>query len=105
MPVGFKWFSAGLQSGALGFAGEEVPARPPLKKRLAALTPQQITLTVLAGERIESVLSHAPGNGESIDGIKFNTAGGWFAAGPSGTEGIYKICAESFVGPFICSTS
>ena len=161
VPVGFKWFAAGLHSGALGFCGEEsagatflrrdgsvwttdkdgiaaallaaeitarsghepgrdpgeryaalatefgspvarrveAPATVQQKKKLAALTPQQIGSTTLAGERIESILSHAPGNGEAIGGIKVNTANGWFAARPSGTENIYKIYAESFVGP------
>ena len=156
MPVGFKWFAAGLHSGALGFAGEEsagatflrrdgsvwttdkdgiaaallsaeITARTgrdpgqryaaladefgnpaarrvqacataQQKKQLAALLPGQIASTVLAGERIESILSHAPGNGEPIGGIKVNTAHGWFAARPSGTENIYKIYAESFTG-------
>ena len=156
MPVGFKWFAAGLQSGALGFAGEEsagatflrrnglawttdkdgiaaallsaeitarsgcdpgkryaaladefgspvarrvdATATVQQKRQLAALTPQQITSTELANEPIESILSHAPGNGEPIGGIKVNTASGWFAARPSGTENIYKIYAESFVG-------
>ena len=51
------------------------------------------------GERIESILSHAPGNGEPIGGIKVNTANGWFAARPSGTENLYKIYAESFKRP------
>ena len=55
-------------------------------------------MTTLAGERIESILSHAHGNGELIGGIKVNTANGWFAARPSGTENIYKIYAESFSG-------
>ncbi|PZO11673.1 MAG: alpha-D-glucose phosphate-specific phosphoglucomutase [Burkholderiales bacterium] len=76
----------------------EAPATEQQKKQLAALAPQQITLTTLAGERIESILSHAPGNGERIGGIKVNTANGWFAARPSGTENIYKIYAESFSG-------
>jgi phosphoglucomutase len=155
-PVGFKWFAGGLQSGALGFAGEEsagatflrrdgsvwttdkdgiaaallsaeitartgrdsgqryaaladefgspvarrveAPATAQQKKRLAALTPRQITAKELAGEHIESILSHAPSNDEPIGGIKVNTANGWFAARPSGTENIYKIYAESFVG-------
>ena len=66
------------------------------KKQLAALTPQQIPSTELAGEHIESILSHAPGNGQPIGGIKVNTANGWFAARPSGTENLYKIYAESF---------
>ena len=74
----------------------EAPATAQQKKQLAALTPQQITATELAGERIESVLSRAPGNGEPIGGIKVNTSNGWFAARPSGTENIYKIYAESF---------
>ena len=74
----------------------EAPANAQQKKQLAALTPEQITSTTLAGERIESILSRAPGNGEAIGGIKVNTAHGWFAARPSGTENIYKIYAESF---------
>jgi len=156
VPVGFKWFAAGLQSGALGFAGEEsagasflrrdgsvwttdkdgitaallaaeITARTgcdpgqryaaladefgnPVAKRveasataqqknqLAALSPHQIASTELAGERIESILSHAPGNDAPIGGIKVNTSNGWFAARPSGTEDIYKIYAESFAG-------
>jgi phosphoglucomutase len=156
MPVGFKWFASGLQSGALGFCGEEsagatflrrdgsawttdkdgiaaallsaeitartgrdpgqryaaladefgspvarrveAPATAQQKKQLAALTPRQITAKELAGEHIESILSHAPSNDEPIGGIKVNTANGWFAARPSGTENIYKIYAESFVG-------
>jgi len=154
VPVGFKWFAADLQSGALGFAGEEsagasflrrdgsvwttdkdgitaallaaeITARTgcdpgqryaaladefgnPVARRveasataqqkcqLAALSHQQIASTELAGERIESILSHAPGNDAPIGGIKVNTSNGWFAARPSGTEDIYKIYAESF---------
>ena len=66
---------------------------------MAALTPQQIGSTTLAGETIESVLSKAPGNGAPIGGIKVIAASGWFAARPSGTEEIYKIYGESFRGP------
>ena len=157
VPVGFKWFAAGLHSGALGFAGEEsagatflrrdgsvwttdkdgiaaallaaeitarsgrdpsaryaaladefgnpvarrveAPATPLQRQQLAALSPLQVHSTALAGERIESILSHAPGNGEPIGGIKVSTANGWFAARPSGTENIYKIYAESFTNP------
>lgn len=76
----------------------EAAATAQQKTQLAALTPQQITATELAGERIESILSHALGNGEPIGGIKVDTTNGWIAARPSGTENIYKIYAESFVG-------
>ena len=54
-------------------------------------------MDTLAGEKIEQVLSHAPGNGAAIGGVKVLTANGWFAARPSGTEDIYKIYAESFI--------
>jgi phosphoglucomutase len=60
------------------------------------LAPEQITSTELAGEKIERILSHAPGNGAAIGGLKISSANGWFAARPSGTESIYKIYAESF---------
>ena len=52
----------------------------------------------MAGERIKTILSHAPGNGAPIDGVKVSTESGWFAARPSGTENAYKIYAESFRG-------
>jgi len=76
----------------------DAPATPQQKQRLAALSPQQITTDHLAGEQIESILNHAPGNGAPIGGIKVSAAHGWFAARPSGTEDIYKIYAESFMG-------
>ena len=156
VPVGFKWFVAGLFDGSLGFAGEEsagasflrrcgtvwttdkdgmvpallaaeitartgddpgeryrklvselgepvadrveAPATAEQKARLSALSPQQVHGTQLAGEKIDSVSSHAPGNQAAIGGIKVTTASGWFAARPSGTEDIYKIYAESFKG-------
>ena len=156
VPVGFKWFSAGLLDASLGFGGEEsagatflrrdgttwttdkdgmVPAllageitarngrnpgalytdlarefgspvadrveaaaTPDQKKRLAALAPQRIETSELAGEKIMSVLGNAPGNGAPIGGVKVTAKSGWFAARPSGTEDIYKIYAESFSG-------
>jgi phosphoglucomutase len=156
VPVGFKWFAAGLQDGSLGFCGEEsagatflrrdgtawttdkdgiaaallsaeitarkgrdpgslyeelarefgapvakrvdAPATVQQKKQLAALSPGQLTSSQLAGEKIDAVLSRAPGNGAPIGGIKVVTANGWFAARPSGTEDIYKIYAESYLG-------
>ena len=156
VPVGFKWFAAGLLDGSLGFGGEEsagasflrrdgtvwttdkdgiaaallaaeitalrgsdpgalyaglanefgnpvadrveAPATVPQKKQLGALAPNRIDASDLAGEKIESVLDRAPGNGAPIGGIKVIAKSGWFAARPSGTEDIYKIYAESFAG-------
>ena len=76
----------------------EAPATPEQKARLSKLTPQQVTSTQLAGEKIEQVLTNAPANGAAIGGIKVMAANGWFAARPSGTESIYKIYVESFKG-------
>jgi phosphoglucomutase len=157
VPVGFKWFVAGLVSGALGFGGEEsagasflrrdglawstdkdgiapallsaeitaradrdpgelyreltrefgepaydrvdAPATPEQKARLSRLSPEQVRQTDLAGERIQSTLTRAPGNDAPFGGLKVTAKTGWFAARPSGTEDIYKIYAESFQGP------
>ena len=74
----------------------EAPATPAQKEILSTLSSTQIKKTELAGEKIQSVLTHAPGNGAAIGGIKVTTKNGWFAARPSGTEDIYKIYAESF---------
>ncbi len=156
VPVGFKWFSAGLLDGSLGFGGEEsagatflrrdgsvwttdkdgiiaallsaeitarmgrdpgalygdlasefrnpvadrvqAPATAKQKQRLTALSPHDVTVTELAGEKIDSVINRAPGDSAAIGGIKVSSASGWFAARPSGTEDIYKIYAESFRG-------
>jgi phosphoglucomutase len=156
VPVGFKWFVAGLLDGSLGFGGEEsagatfarldggvwttdkdgitsallaaemtarsgcdpgklyqrlvndlgepayervdAPATSEEKQKLANLTAGQIHLSDLAGEKIERVLTTAPGNGAPFGGFKVMTESGWFAARPSGTENIYKIYAESFQG-------
>ena len=156
VPVGFKWFSQGLQGGSLGIGCEEsagaaflrrdgtawttdkdgltaallaaemtarcgtdpgalylelagqlgqpvadrvdAQATAQQKARLAALSPKAITATELAGEPVTAVLSHAPGNGAPIGGIKVVARSGWYAARPSGTEDIYKIYAESFQG-------
>jgi phosphoglucomutase len=154
VPVGFKWYVAGLLDGSLGFAGEEsagasfsrfdgsawstdkdgiaaallsaeitartgrdpgqayreltrdlgepfanrvdAPATPAQKKKLGLLDRTQIRSTELAGDKIEQVLTHAPGNNAPIGGVKVMSKNGWFAARPSGTEDIYKIYAESF---------
>ncbi|MEO8308799.1 MAG: phosphoglucomutase (alpha-D-glucose-1,6-bisphosphate-dependent) [Pseudomonadota bacterium] len=74
----------------------EAPATRQQKQRLAALTPQSLTASEMAGEKITQILTTAPANGAPIGGIKVITATGWFAARPSGTEDIYKIYAESF---------
>jgi phosphoglucomutase len=154
VPVGFKWFVAGLLNGDLGFGGEEsagasflsfdgspwstdkdgiapallsaeitarcghdpgeayrrltrdlgesyadrmeAPATAEQKKKLSKLDRNQVRNTELAGERIEQILTQAPGNDAPIGGVKVCSANGWFAARPSGTEDIYKIYAESF---------
>jgi phosphoglucomutase len=76
----------------------EAPASPDQKEVLAKLSPEQVKLTELAGEKIQTVLTHAPGNGAPIGGLKVMAESGWFAARPSGTENIYKIYGESFQG-------
>lgn len=76
----------------------EAPATEEQKEILKALSPQQVRQTDLAGEKIKSILTRAPGNGAPIGGIKVTAENGWFAARPSGTEAIYKIYAESFRG-------
>jgi phosphoglucomutase len=156
VPVGFKWFVAGLLDGALGFGGEEsagatflrqdgtvwttdkdgivpallsaeitarmgrdpgeiygeltrefgesvydrvdAPATRAQKKLLSELSPRQVRYSELAGEKIQSILTRAPGNDAPIGGLKAIASSGWFAARPSGTEDIYKIYAESFLG-------
>ena len=156
VPVGFKWFVAGLLDGSLGFGGEEsaggsflrrdrspwttdkdgmilcllaaeltarsgrdpgetyrditarfgdpvyrridAPATTDEKAILGALAPSVVNRSELAGEQIEEILTTAPGNGASIGGLKVGTRNGWFAARPSGTEEVYKVYAESFIG-------
>ena len=68
------------------------------KARLSKLSSDDVTVTELAGEPITAVLSHAPGNGAAIGGIKVTTDNAWFAARPSGTENLYKLYVESFNG-------
>ena len=77
---------------------QDAPATPEMKQLLKGLTPEKFPFRELAGERIERVLSRAPSNNEPLGGVKVVTAGGWFAARPSGTEDVYKIYAESFRG-------
>jgi len=154
VPVGFKWFVDGLQTGRFGFGGEEsagasflqfngepwstdkdgiilnllaaemtavtgkdpgelyqvltqqfgnpiyqridAPATRQQKAILSNLSAEMVQANTLAGEVITAKLTHAPGNGAAIGGLKITTENGWFAARPSGTEDIYKIYAESF---------
>ena len=76
----------------------DAKATPQQKALLGKLSPEQVKSTSLAGEAITQILSHAPGNDQPIGGLKVMTENGWFAARPSGTEDIYKIYAESFIG-------
>ena len=76
----------------------DAPATAAQKERLAKLSPQQVRSADLAGEKIQTILTRAPGNGAPIGGLKVMAENGWFAARPSGTEDIYKIYAESFRG-------
>jgi phosphoglucomutase len=76
----------------------DAPATPEQKAALAKLSPSQVKIKDLAGEKIQAILTTAPGNGAPIGGLKVTAESGWFAARPSGTENIYKIYAESFRG-------
>ena len=76
----------------------DAPATPEQQAILARLSPEHITARELAGEPIVAVLTRAPGNDAPIGGVKVTTEHGWFAARPSGTEAVYKVYAESFLG-------
>jgi phosphoglucomutase len=84
--------------GVSFYERSDAAATPAQKAALKSVTPERITATELAGETITGKFSQAPGNGEAIGGIKVASANGWFAARPSGTEEVYKIYAESFLG-------
>jgi phosphoglucomutase len=84
--------------GAPAYKRVDSPVDPAQKEKLLKLEPDDITATELAGERIERVLTTAPGNDAAIGGVKVVAASGWFAARPSGTEDIYKLYAESLRG-------
>ncbi|MGI5479131.1 phosphoglucomutase (alpha-D-glucose-1,6-bisphosphate-dependent) [Streptomyces lavendofoliae] len=85
--------------GEPSYARVDAPASREEKAVLARLSPSQVTAGTLAGEAITGVLTQAPGNGAAIGGIKVTTDNAWFAARPSGTEDVYKVYAESFLGP------
>jgi phosphoglucomutase len=84
--------------GDPAYARVDAPADREQKAKLAALSPDDVTATELAGEKITDKLTAAPGNGAAIGGLKVVTENAWFAARPSGTEDVYKIYAESFRG-------
>jgi phosphoglucomutase len=92
---------AGLteQYGTPAYARVDAPASREEKARLSKLSPSDVSAKTLAGEAITDILTNAPGNGEAIGGLKVCTQNAWFAARPSGTEDVYKIYAESFLGP------
>lgn len=85
--------------GSSAYQRVDAPASPAQKEALGKLAPEAVTATALAGEPITAKLSHAPGNGAAIGGLKVQTEHAWFAARPSGTEDVYKLYAESLRGP------
>lgn len=87
------------QLGSAVYERIDAPATPEEKARLGQLSAERVHATHLAGEPISAILTHAPANNAPIGGLKVACTSGWFAARPSGTEDIYKIYAESFIGP------
>lgn len=94
-----RYAELAAEYGAPVYARVDAPADREQKARLSRLSAQQVTATELAGEPITAKLTNAPGNGAPLGGLKVTTANAWFAARPSGTEDVYKIYAESFLGP------
>jgi phosphoglucomutase len=86
------------QFGEFAYERIDAPATPEQKAALLRLSSKQIEASTIAGGRITSLLTKAPGNGAPIGGLKVVTEKGWFAARPSGTEQVYKLYAESYVG-------
>jgi phosphoglucomutase len=84
--------------GDFAYGRIDAPATPEQKAALQRLSPDQVTASTMAGDKITSRLTKAPGNGAAIGGLKVVTEKGWFAARPSGTEEVYKLYAESFTG-------
>ena len=83
--------------GAPVYERIDAPATPDQKAILSRLSASNVKASELAGERIVNLATTAPGNGAAIGGLKVETANGWFAARPSGTEDVYKLYAESFI--------
>jgi phosphoglucomutase len=84
--------------GAPAYERIDAPATLEQKAKLGKLSANDVTATELAGEKITGILTHAPGNGAALGGLKVETENAWFAARPSGTENVYKIYGESFKG-------
>jgi phosphoglucomutase len=84
--------------GAPAYRRIDAPASREQRAILSKLSPAQISASSLAGEPLVAVLTRAPGNDAPIGGVKVTTEHGWFAARPSGTEDVYKVYAESFLG-------
>jgi phosphoglucomutase len=84
--------------GAPAYERIDAPATRDQKAALLELSPADIKATELAGDRIQAMLTSAPGNDAALGGLKVITESGWFAARPSGTEDVYKLYAESFQG-------
>jgi len=95
---GELYFELEREFGVHVYDRVEAPATQAQKQALAQLSAQQIQSAELAGEKIDGILTQAPGIGAPIGGLKVSAKSGWFAARPSGTEDIYKIYAESFRG-------
>jgi phosphoglucomutase len=87
------------EHGESSYERIDAPANAEQRDRLAKLSPKDISASDLAGEKIQNILTTAPGDGSPIGGVKVVAENGWFAARPSGTEDVYKIYAESFRGP------
>jgi len=84
--------------GAPAYERIDAPATLEQKAKLGKLSADAVTASELAGEKITAILTHAPGNGAALGGLKVETESAWFAARPSGTENVYKIYGESFKG-------
>jgi phosphoglucomutase len=95
---GFAYDALTSKYGAPAYRRVDAPATRDEKAILAKLSPAQVHVSSLAGEPITAVLTRAPGNDAPIGGLKVTTEHGWFAARPSGTEDVYKVYAESFLG-------
>ena len=84
--------------GKPAYARIDAAATLEQKSKLSKLSAEAVTASELAGEPIKQILTHAPGNGAALGGLKVVTESAWFAARPSGTENVYKIYGESFKG-------